>query len=48
VFVYIYTQGGLNMTGTDCVQTSHSLSRSYLNYLVYVASFRQYLNELDN
>jgi S-adenosylmethionine synthetase len=23
------------MTGTICVYTSHSLSRSYLNYLVY-------------
>jgi hypothetical protein len=29
-------QGGSNMIGTICVQTSHSLSRSYLNHLVYV------------
>jgi hypothetical protein len=27
-------QGGSNMTGTICVYTSHSLSRSYLNHLV--------------
>jgi hypothetical protein len=32
----MYTQGGSNMTGTVCVKTSHSLSRSYLNHLVYV------------
>jgi hypothetical protein len=30
-------QGGSNMTGTDCVQTSHSLSRSYLNHLVQLS-----------
>jgi hypothetical protein len=35
----LYIEGGTNMTGTICVQTSHSLSRSYLNHLVYVASF---------
>jgi hypothetical protein len=28
-------EGGSNMSGTDCVQTSHSLSRSYLNHLVF-------------
>jgi hypothetical protein len=28
-------QGGSNMTGTICVKTSHSLSRSYLNHLVH-------------
>ena len=28
-------QGGSNMTGTICVWTSHSLSRSYLNHLVF-------------
>jgi hypothetical protein len=33
---HIYVQGGSNMTGTICVQTSHSLSRSYLNHLVYI------------
>ena len=27
-------QGGSNITGTICVWTSHSLSRSYLNHLV--------------
>ena len=27
-------QGGSNMTGTICVQTSHSLSRSHLNHFV--------------
>jgi hypothetical protein len=30
-------QGGSNMTGTDCVETSHSLSRSYLNHLVLMS-----------
>jgi hypothetical protein len=29
-----YVQGGSNMTGTICVWTSHSLSRSYLNHLL--------------
>jgi hypothetical protein len=44
VFVHFYNlshlliQGGSNMTGTICVQTSHSLSRSYLNHLVSVAA----------
>jgi hypothetical protein len=28
-------QGGSNLTGTDGVLTSHSLSRSYLNHLVH-------------
>jgi hypothetical protein len=28
-------QGGSNMTGTVCVYTSHSLSRSCLNHLVF-------------
>jgi hypothetical protein len=28
-------QGGSNMTGTICVKTSHSLSRSYLNHTVH-------------
>ena len=31
-----HIQGGSNMTGTICVYTSHSLSRSYLNHLVYL------------
>ena len=29
------TQGGSNMTGTDCLQFTHKTSRSYLNHLVY-------------
>ena len=28
------------MTGTICVQTSHSLSRSYLNHLVFTRFIR--------
>jgi hypothetical protein len=34
-------QGGSNMTGTICVLTCHSLSRSYLNHLV-ICSLRAY------
>ena len=34
-FTWNNVQGGSNMTGTICVYTSHSLSRSYLNHLVH-------------
>jgi hypothetical protein len=34
IYLMYIIQGGSNMTGTICVYTSHSLSRSYLNLLV--------------
>jgi hypothetical protein len=36
-----YIQDGSNMTGTDCVKKSHSLSPSYLNHLVHGTSRKE-------
>ena len=40
---YSNIQGGSNMTGTICLYTSHSLSRSYLNHLVQHAQNSVYV-----
>jgi hypothetical protein len=32
----MYTQGGSNMTGTNCDLFTHKSSPSYLNHLVYI------------
>jgi hypothetical protein len=37
--IYIYTQGGSNMTGTNCDLFTHKSSRSYLNHLVYIYTY---------
>ena len=35
IYIYIHTQGGSNMTGTDCGLFTHNQSLSYLNHFVY-------------
>jgi len=37
--MYVYIQGGSNMTGTDVARFTHKQSRSYLNHLVYMYTY---------
>jgi hypothetical protein len=41
ICAYIYTQGGSNMTGTNCDLFTHKSSRSYLNHLVNIHTYIQ-------
>jgi hypothetical protein len=39
IYIYIYIQGGSNMTRTNCDLFTHNQFRSYLNHLVCVCIY---------